>query len=368
MPPPGIFQLTSANTSVNENAGSVTINVTRTGDISIAAAVNYFTSDTAGLVDCATAAGKASERCDYQTTVGTLRFEAGETFKSFIIPIINDAHVEGDETFTVSLATPTDAILGLQSTATVTIVDNDAGVCGTNPIDNVEFFVTQQYIDFLGRLPDPSGFATWVATLNGCPNGGFGENDNPGCDRVHVSSSFFLSPEFQGRGYWAYRFYEVAFDRRPNYAEFVPDMALVGGPQSPQSEALNKAAYTDAFALRAEFMLRYLATPNAGYVNALEQNAEITLSNKNDLIFALNTGQKTRAQVLREIVELKAVEDRFFNRAFVAMQYFGYLRRDPDTTGYNGWVNTLNADPNNARHMIFGFLFSAEYRSRFGPC
>ena len=66
-----------------------------------------------------------------------------------------------------------------------------------NPIDDVPFFVTQQYIDFLGRLPDSTGLANWVATLNGCPNGGFGEFDNPQCDRVHVSSGFFLSVEFQ---------------------------------------------------------------------------------------------------------------------------------------------------------------------------
>jgi hypothetical protein len=49
------------------------------------------------------------------------------------------------------------------------------------------------------------------------------------------------------------------------------------------------------------------------------------------------------------------------------MQYFGYLRRDPDTIGYNNWVTTLTTDPSNSRHMIFGFLFSNEYRSRFGP-
>ena len=58
--------------------------------------------------------------------------------------------------------------------------------------------------------------------------------------------------------------------------------------------------------------------------------------------------------------------NRFFIRAFVAMQYFGYLRRDPDTIGYNNWVTTLTQDPSNFRHMIFGFIFSTEYRGRFG--
>jgi len=47
------------------------------------------------------------------------------------------------------------------------------------------------------------------------------------------------------------------------------------------------------------------------------------------------------------------------------MEYFGYLRRDPDTIGYKNWVDTLTVDPNNYRHMIFGFIYSDEYRSRF---
>lgn len=172
---------------------------------------------------------------------------------------------------------------------------------------------------------------------------------------------------FRTRGYFAYKFYEVGFDRRPTYAEFVPDMAQVGGAQSPESEVISKAAYTDAFVQRQEFQNRYNALSNSAYVDALETNAEVTLTNKAALVEALNTSQKTRAQVLREIVELQSVTDKFFIRAFVAMQYFGYLRRDPDTIGYDNWVTTLTADPSNFRHMIFGFIYSTEYRQRFGP-
>ena len=365
-PTPSFIHFAASSFSVNENAGSREIVVTRTGDVSGAVTVNYATSDSAGLVACTVVNGKGSERCDYETAVGTLRFAAGETSKSFTVPIVDDAHVEGSETFNVTLSNPVGATTNFPASAFVTITDNDATPSMQNPIDGVQFFVTQQYIDFLGRLPDPIGLANWTATLNGCPNGGFGENDNPDCDRVHVSAGFFLSDEFRGRGYWAYRFYEVGFDRRPLYAEFVPDMAEVGGPQSPASELLSKAAYTAAFAQRTEFINRYNALSNSAYVNALEQNAEITLSNKAALIAALDGNQKTRADVLREIVESKDVEDRFFIRAFVSMQYFGYLRRDPDTIGYNNWVTALTADPGNFRHMIFGFIFSTEYRGRFG--
>ena len=106
---------------------------------------------------------------------------------------------------------------------------------------------------------------------------------------------------------------------------------------------------------------------NFAYVSALEANAEVPLFNKQTLFVALENGTMNRGQVLRSIVESSAVRNRFFNRAFVSMQYFGYLRRDPDSIGFQNWVNTLNADPSNFRHMIFGFLFSTEYRQRFGP-
>jgi hypothetical protein len=353
--------------NVNENAGVLVITVVRTGDTSGPSTVNYKTSDTAGLQACSVNNGIASERCDYGTSVGTLRFAAGETSKTFAIPIVDDALVEGPEVFSLTLSAPAGGAIGNSPTVTVTIQNDDANPASQNPIDGVSFFVTQQYIDFLGRLPDSIGLANWTATLGNCPNNGFGEFDNPDCDRVHVSAGFFLSVEFQQRGYFAYRFYEVALDRRPTYAEFVPDMAIVGGPQSPESEALSKAAYTDAWTQRPEFKSRYDGLSNSAYVNALEANAEVTVSNKAALISALEGGSMTRGQVLRNIVESQAVADQFFNRAFVAMQYFGYLRRDPDTIGYANWVNTLNADPSNFRHMIFGFIYSTEYRQRFGP-
>ncbi|HEV2835252.1 MAG TPA: SBBP repeat-containing protein, partial [Pyrinomonadaceae bacterium] len=314
LPGPATLQFAATTPSVPENIGSTQVVVNRSGDIGIAATVNYATADTAGLAACTVVNGKASERCDYETAVGTLRFAPGETSQSFTLPIVDDAHVEGAETFTITLSSATGATINAPATITFTIADNDAAPSSQNPIDGVQFFVTQQYIDFLGRMPDSTGLANWMATLNGCPNGGFGENDNPSCDRVHVSAGFFLSDEFRGRGYWAYRFYEVGFDRRPLYAEFVPDMAQVGGAQSPESELLSKAAYTDSFVQRSEFTNRYNGLSNSAYVNALEQNAEITLSNKAALIAALDGNQKTRGQVLREIVESKDVEDRFFIR------------------------------------------------------
>lgn len=240
---------------------------------------------------------------------------------------------------------------------------------GTNTpitITDIDFFVQQQYIDFLGRMPDSGGFASWVATLQGCPNGGFGENDNPSCDRVHVSAGFYQSVEFQGRGYFAYRFYDAALGRRPLYTEFIPDMQKVGGSQSPEQEVASKNQYMNDFVQKAEFKALYPdSLSNQAYVDKLEQTAGVTVPNKANLVAALNGGTQTRAQVLRAVVESQPVFDKFFNRGFVTMQYFGYLRRDPDPIGFANWVTALNADPTNFRHMIFGFIFSTEYLTRF---
>lgn len=239
---------------------------------------------------------------------------------------------------------------------------------GTNQvitIDDIDFFVQQQYIDFLGRMPDSTGFANWNATLNACPNGGFGETDNPSCDRVHVSAGFYQSLEFQGRGYWAYRYYDAALGRRPLYSEFIPDMQKVGGALSPDQEAVAKDQYMNDFVTKPEFKAIYDGLSNQGYLDKLEQTTGVTIANKATLVAALNGGTQTRAQVLRTVIESQPVFDKFFNRGFVTMQYFGYLRRDPDTIGFANWVNTLNADPSNFRHMIFGFIYSTEYRNRF---
>ena len=76
---------------------------------------------------------------------------------------------------------------------------------------------------------------------------------------------------------------------------------------------------------------------------------------------------KTRAQVLREVIEISAFKEREYNPSFVLMQYFGYLRRDPDQAGYQFWLNVLNASAsNNYRGMVCAFLTSAEYQRRFG--
>src|SRR6266851_1689465 len=184
---PPTVQFSSATYSVGEGDGRVNITLTRGGDTTSSASVSYATVDSAGLTNCNVFNGIASPRCDYENTQGTATWAAGDaSAKTFSVAIVDDSYAEGNETFTIGLNSPSGATLGAQSTATVTIIDNDV-TNGPNPIDNTNFFVRQQYIDFLGREPDPPGFAGWVSTINNC------SGDTTQCDRIHVSQLFFQS-------------------------------------------------------------------------------------------------------------------------------------------------------------------------------
>jgi len=287
-----------------------------------------------------------------------MTFAAGETSKSFSIAIIDDSYAEGNETFSVSLSGTSSATLGTRATATVTIIDNDA-VTGPNPIDNTNFFVRQQYIDFLNREPDPPGFAGWTSTINNC------SGDTTQCDRIHVSQLFFQSAEFQERGYFVYRFYDVALGRKPDYAEFVVDLAGVSGFLDNNQLEAAKVAFIAGFMARAAFVSTYNSLTNQQYVDALLNTAGVTLSNRQAMIDGLNNSTLTRAQVLRQIVESPEVSTKYNHQAYAVMEYFGYLRRQPDAF-FLDWIRVLD-QTNDPRGMVTGFVNSAEYRQRFGP-
>ena len=340
--------------------------MTRSGDSSLPVAVDFATSDTAGLTSCSAVTGIASSRCDYETAIGTLNFGAGVVSKTFDILVIDDVYVEGNETFTVTLSNPNgiNFSLGSPSTATVTITDNDSSPGAPNPIDNTQFFVRQHYLDFLNREPDPPGLTGWVNTINNCAAG------DTSCDRVHVSEAFFKSNEFQQRGYFVYRFYPVAFGRKPNYLEFMPDLGRLSGFLDAGQLETAKLAFIAEFMSRPAFVAAYNfpnnSTGNQQYVDKLLQTAAVTLAQRQTLIDGLNNGTLTRAQVLRQIVESSEVATKYFNQAFVVTEYFGYLRRDPDAF-YLNWLAFLDANPGSSRTMVSGFMNSQEYRQRFGP-
>jgi hypothetical protein len=288
---------------VNEGAGSVSVTVTRAGGSSAPASVDFATAPDAAIFGCEVVNGAASERCDFTTRLGTLRFAAGETAKSFSIFIADDAYVEGNETFPLALSNATGgASLGSPASSAVTITDNDAGapvlqfadlLAAANPIDSAPFFVRMHYVDFLNREPEPVGFNAWVSTLNNCPAG------DTRCDRVQDSAAFFRSEEFFIKGYYVMRFYKVALGTNPSYRDFTRDSQRVTSDISAGVEAA-RAEFADEWTQRADFRAAYDALPNQAYVDKLEQTAGVTLANKAQLVAALDNQTKTRASPARD--------------------------------------------------------------------
>ena len=193
----GSVQFSAATQLVSESAGRATVSVTRLGNTTGAASVNYSTSDSSGANKCNVNGGNASSRCDYEQTLGTLNFAPGETLKTIVVPLTDDAYAEGNENFTISLSNASGASLGSPNIATITIADNET-TAGTNPIDSVDFFVHQHYIDFLGREPDASGFQFWKNQTLVRHRSAM--HRSPPHQRIGL---ILLSIEFQETGYFA---------------------------------------------------------------------------------------------------------------------------------------------------------------------
>lgn len=244
-------------------------------------------------------------------------------------------------------------------------------------INDTDFFVNQQYVDFLSRFPDQTGFDFWISQITYC-------GSNAACidvARNNTSGAFFLSIEFQETGYYVYRLHKTSFGTLPRYATFMPNSRQVGsgvvvnqGNWQAQLET-NKQNFVNSWVTSANFLAAYpLSLTNAAYVDKLIQTAGLTAGdvNRDGLVNQLNTGT-SRATVLRQIAESPALNLKEQNPAFVLMQYYGYLRRNPDDApdgnldGYNYWLKKLNDHGGNfhAAEMVRSFLVSTEYLNRF---
>lgn len=246
---------------------------------------------------------------------------------------------------------------------------------GTNipiTIDDSDFFVQQQYVDFLSRFPDANGFNFWKDQINGC-------GSDAQCiqlKRVNTSGAFFLSIEFQNTGYFVYRLYKSSLGRRPGFAEFMPEArqvsngVIVNQTGWEAKLAQNKDAFANSWVNRSDFQAAFPSNmTNADYVDKLIQTAGITNAdvNRDALVTGLNNGSQSRVSVLRAVAESAAFDVKEKNSAFVLMQYLGYLRRDPDTEGYAFWLNKLNEFNGDfvRAQMVEAFIVSGEYRNRF---
>lgn len=256
-----------------------------------------------------------------------------------------------------------------------------------NPIGDSAFFVRQQYLDFLNRQPDSSGFAFWTNNIFNC---GIDQQ----CTEVHrinASAAFFLSIEFQDTGNLVYKMYKAGFGnvpgtpvgvRRANFQQDSqtiqnsPNQIIVGQGNWQANLEANKQAFALSFVQRAGF-------PNqsdpAAFVDNLFANAGVTPTST-ERAAAINAfngaggGNSGRAAALRSVCDSGSVTFALRNEAFVLMQYFGYLQRDPDAqtpadySGFQFWLNKLNSFNGDfiGAEMVKAFLNSTEYRARFG--
>ena len=373
-----VFQFSAPNYIVDESVGGAVITVNRTGNTSVAQSVRLATSDFT-----------ASQRTDYTLTNVTLNFAAGETSKAAIIPIVNDAYQESQESLELSLSNPSsDSVVGSQATANLFINSDDSAPPTTNPIDNARLFARQHYSDFLARVPDQGGEDYWTQQTAQCGMDAACLNSS----RIGVSTTFFTELEFQRTGAYVYRLYRAAFGdsqpasnpsggteaaKLPGYGVFAPDRARIDAAANVINQSLVDLA-TD-FASRSAFTARYPTTQTAEqFVDALIANIQAAsgvslTSQRATLINEFNTGGRGRVmfRLAQDDATSNPVDNRAYlaaenNRAFVLMQYFGYLRRDPDIGGYQFWLGVINGQgTSGARFMVCNFITSQEYQERF---
>ncbi len=376
-------QFNTATMTVNEADAVAQVTVKRVGDLSgVFSAVYGTVPDT------------ASNLSDYNSTFGTLRFEPNETTKTITVFVTNDALVEPAENFFLFLTGEEGGTTNSPAFITVTINSDDAAP-GPNPLDDSAFFVRQHYRDFLSRDPDGPGLAHWTGVTNGC--------DDPDllvC-RINVSGAFFLSIEFQQTGFLVQRMYKASFGDATGTStfggthqiqvpiirldEFLSDTQRIGrgvivnqGEWEAQLEA-NKRSFLLEFVQRQRFINAFpLSMTPEQFVDRLDSRAggPLDAAERQALIdeLAADNTNAGRASVLRKVAEDPTLEAPERNRAFVLMQYFGYLRRDPnvapdmDWTGYDFWLTNLNRFNGNfvQAELVKAFITSTEYRRRFG--
>jgi len=276
-----------------------------------------------------------------------------------------------------------------------------------NAIDTAREFVRQQYRDFLNREADQAGEDFWTDNITKCgdPARRLPGQTEAQCtlrQRETTSGAFFLSPEFQYTGYFVYRMYQGALGRQPKLSEFTADAQFVGsgivvnGALSVAKINQNRADFASQFVNCTapakyrcpEFKAIYDGLNNQQYVDRLFQTTGVdaSASDRAALVNGLNANPatETRATVLQKIVDGTVVlgegNQQFttsygqafynseFNRAFVQLEYFGYMKRDPDDAGYIFWLGKLNQFGGNFvnAEMVLAFISSPEHRARFG--
>lgn len=248
----------------------------------------------------------------------------------------------------------------------------DPGVlsAASNPVDDVRFFIAQQYADLTGREPEQSVLDKLSLQLLQC-------NNRAEClraRRVEISTNLLVENELPATGVFLYGLYSTTLGRSPRLSEYETDRAAISNHKGDVDAV--RLALANAFVERQEFKQKFPATMRGAefvdtLIASLVQKTGVDLSNERSALIALvDDPANGRPAVLARVAADQRVADAHYNQALVLFQYFTYLRRNPDEAGYATWVNTLKSkplrDPEAARSLVCNFVNSAEYQNRFG--
>lgn len=174
---PGTIEYAATGYAVAENGGTLTVTVSRTGGSAGSVSATYATQN-----------GTAVSGTEYTATTGTVSFAAGETSKTFTVPIINNSSIEGAKKFTLTLSAPTGgATLGAAatvtiqdddtsgfefgsgslkfSTATMTVKEGDHAVVTVNRVGGTNNVISVRYETYSSGLAAASDYTTTNGTL-----------------------------------------------------------------------------------------------------------------------------------------------------------------------------------------------------------
>ena len=153
------------------------------------------------------------------------------------------------------------------------------------------------------------------------------------------------------------------------YLSFIPEVQAISRDAITNGVAMSRHQFADDFTKRDDFRAAYDNLSNDDYVDTLYRNAGVNPDRptRDRQVDDLNNNRRKRGDVLQDVAEHPELHSREYNGAFVLMQYFGYLRRDPDEAGYQFWVGKLNLGTHdNYPSMVNAFVKALEYRDRFG--
>ena len=158
------LQFAAATAAANESQASVTIEISRTGNLSAAQTVHV-----------ATSGGTAKDGVNYRAVSTDLRFAPGQKTATLAIPLLDDHVVTGDLSLKLTLSQPGGgAALGTRSSATVTIHNTDAA--GTIQFDEARYVVNEDagtaMITVTRSGGDAGGVSVAYTTSDGSAKGG----------------------------------------------------------------------------------------------------------------------------------------------------------------------------------------------------